>query len=349
MITKRQYKIISFFLTRSLFLGLGISRILKLAKNDAWIACILGAILGLLIISLIYKLKKNFELGNNLDNSFRGKLVKLVLFLFASFCLHDVIISLTTMASSFFLTLTPPLLIGISVLLIVIYGNYKKISTFAKVAELLLPLSVIIFGTKFISCFFITDYNNFLPIFYGQKSGVLKAAVSFGVLSSAPYFLLLTIKGVDVSYKEHISGYLWGSLTIMFTISSITGVLGSSLSFLLRYPEYIILKKIKIFNFIENIENILTFTWLFDLTILGLMSGYNIKKILKTTFKKKGVFTSTYLLWLIAILVVGVFVFNEHYTLTLSLYKYDVFILLGFILVLLVIIGLLKIKKNKVG
>lgn len=79
------------------------------------------------------------------------------------------------------------------------------------------------------------------------------------------------------------------------------------------------------------------------------MSGYNIKKILKTTFKKKGVFTSTYLLWLIAILVVGVFVFNEHYTLTLSLYKYDVFILLGFILVLLVIIGLLKLKKDKVG
>ena len=70
MITKRQYKIISFFLTRSLFLGLGISRILKLAKNDAWIACILGAILVLLIISFIYKLKKNFELGNNLDNSF---------------------------------------------------------------------------------------------------------------------------------------------------------------------------------------------------------------------------------------------------------------------------------------
>ena len=116
MITKRQYQILSFFLTRSLFFGLGITKIFNLSYNDAWLSGILGTILGLIIISFIYYIKKDHpNFSKLLNKGVSGFITKTILFLLASFCIHDVILSLTTMTSSFLLPLTPAYVIAIAI------------------------------------------------------------------------------------------------------------------------------------------------------------------------------------------------------------------------------------------
>ena len=265
MITKRQYKILSFFLTRSLFFGLGITKIFHLSKNDAWISGIIGTLIGLGIISLIYYLKKdNSNFSQFLKHGFWGSIAKILVLLLASFCIHDVFLSLTTMTSSFLLPQTPSIIIAIAVLLTIIYGNYKGVASFAKVAEILLPISLVIFAFKVGSSLIITDYNNFLPFLYGHKLGIIKASIVYALLSTVPSLLLVNVDKVKLNYKDFILGYLIGSGTIILTLISVNGVLGPTLANILRFPEYMTLKKLRIYNFIENIENILAFTWLFD-------------------------------------------------------------------------------------
>lgn len=347
MITKRQYKILSFFLTRSLFFGLGITKIFHLSKNDAWISGIIGTLIGLGIISLIYYLKKdNSNFSQFLKHGFWGSITKILVLMLASFCIHDVFLSLTTMTSSFLLPQTPSIIIAIAVLLTIIYGNYKGVASFAKVAEILLPISLVIFAFKVGSSLIITDYNNFLPFLYGHKLGIIKASIVYALLSTVPSLLLVNVDKVKLNYKDFIFGYLIGSCTIILTLISVNGVLGPTLANILRFPEYMTLKKLRIYNFIENIENILTFTWLFDLIVLGFMSAYNIKKIFKMSINKPSISKIMHLGWTVLIMLIAVYVFNKHYYLALDLYNLECFILGGFIIVILSCLFILKHTKN---
>lgn len=346
MITKRQYKILQYFLTRSLFFGLGISSITNLAKNDSWLAGILGLFIGLGIVSLLYFFKKNPKFNQALKSKCFGRITNLFILLFACFCMHDVIISLVTMATSFLLPLTPPIVIALSVIITVIYANAKGINTIARVAEILVPISVVIFLIKVLSSLAISDYSNFFPMFYGHKLGILSASLIFGSFSALPSFLLLNID-CDLSYKDSVIGYILGSLSICLTLFSINGVLGPTLSTILRYPEYMALKKIRIFGFIDNIENILTFTWLFDLIILGFLSAYNIKKIVKQNIESKQITNIFYYVILAAIIYIAIYIFNVYYYNTLLLYKYEPFILYGFIIILFISLFILKLTDQK--
>ena len=56
MITKRQYKFLSFILTRGLFLGTGISVMLNNSGPDTLIASILGIILGFILVTIYYQI-----------------------------------------------------------------------------------------------------------------------------------------------------------------------------------------------------------------------------------------------------------------------------------------------------
>ena len=58
------------------------------------------------------------------------------------------------------------------------------------------------------------------------------------------------------------------------------GILGANLVDIYRYPEYMTLKKIKLFNFVEKVENIVSITWIFDLFITLAVSGNNMKELL---------------------------------------------------------------------
>ena len=343
MITKRQYKVLSFFLTRSLFFGLGVSKIINFSLNDAWISAIIGSILGTILLSVIYYLKNSIINKNNFLNITN----KILIFLLASLCLNEVILSLTTMTTSFLLPLTPAIIIAISIIISIIYANKKGIQAFAKVSELLLPVSLFIFFIKIISSIIITDYNNFLPILYNHNMNVTKASILFCILSVAPNLLLSNVNTEKLQYQDIIMGYLLGCFTIVLSIFTIIGVLGPTLANILRYPEYLALKKLRVLNIIENLENILVFIWLFDLIILGFVSAFNIKDLITKTIKKENLHKITYFCWISIIVYVGVYLFNRHYANVLLVYKYEPIILFCFIVLILIVLILSIIKQKK--
>ena len=60
---------VSYFLGRAFFLGFGFSLLFKLLDKDAWIASLLGVLLGSLFIWFFQKFKENHALTNILKKS----------------------------------------------------------------------------------------------------------------------------------------------------------------------------------------------------------------------------------------------------------------------------------------
>jgi len=118
--TDKQKISLIYFVTGSLFLASGYSLIFKTSHKDAWIAMVLGFILGSIITYFINKyiyIKK--------ENCDKNKLnIILIIFYLCIFLINIIILRVFT--TSFYLTKTPGLFITIPFVFLVIY-NIKKV------------------------------------------------------------------------------------------------------------------------------------------------------------------------------------------------------------------------------
>lgn len=347
MITKRQYQMCSFFLSRFLFFGAGFSYLFLNSNNDTWISAIIGFIIGLVafkILHLIYKKNNYLSISDIINNNI---FIKIILYLFCFLLLTYLLTLLTLMNHSFFLYETPPLFIAALLMIVLIYGVQKEEKVFARVAECLFFISISIFILKLFGygSYAIGFYDNILPIFNTNISKLLFSSLIFFIYSFCPNLLLLEFKDMDITYKDMIIGYILGALSIILTIIIISMVFGFPLSSIIRYPEYMVLKKISLFNVFKNIENILVITWYFDCIVSGFIIINTIKKLNKNTFSFS--FNKiTYILLLLLPFLIAVNIFINDYTKTLLLYRYSYIAIFVFCLTIIVYL-LLKFKKNK--
>ena len=334
MITKRQYLILSFFLTRGLFLGTGISVMLNSSGPDTLIASILGIILGFILVSIYYQIyqKKNPLKLNIINKILLGGLIIVIL--------NDGLFCLTTLISSFYLIKTPPILIASFITITIFTATKKGLKTFARVAELLMPYAVLLILIKTISFFPMIKMDNFFPILNENYISIIKSILIMASLTSVPQIMLLSTPKEKLNYKEFVGGYLLGSISILLLIIPIIGVFGFPLARIYRFPEYMILKKLNLINFLEHLENIFSTSWIIDIFILGGMCSYIFNdKIIEN--KKISKFLTP--LFLMGMTFLAVFV-NSHYPIVLFLYNYTYLILL--ILAFCYLLSLILIKKK---
>ena len=113
-----------------------------------------------------------------------------------------------------------------------------------------------------------------------DKSDTLKCIISSAFYSVSPIILELSfLKSDEVNKKAIIIGYLIGSFTIFLMILCIIGIFGGNFALLFRYPEYILLKKVNLFNQFEHLETFLSIIWFNDLLITSLIAGLLINKV----------------------------------------------------------------------
>ncbi len=325
--TKNKTFTVSYFLGRAFFLGFGFSLLFKLVKKDAWIAAILGILLGGMIIFVFQKLKENHSL-----TSFPQKVL---FFLFNFFIFTQILFIFQTFCSNFYLIKSPHLYIILPLLFIVYRITKNGFSTITKVSDVLFPLSLIL-GTM-ISLGLINNFHldYFNPVLTENVIDIMKGSVYFAIYSTAPVFLLWNEK----TDKNLIKSYLLSSATIFLAAVIIIAVLGPNLIQIYRYPEYMTLKKIKLFNFVEKVENIVSIAWLFDLFITLAVSGNNMKELLPKKFKNV-----TFLLLLLLLFATSLYG-GVHYKEELWIYLY-LPILLGIMMISLLILSLFKKKKE---
>ena len=336
MITKKQYKLLSFFLSRAYFLGTGFSLLLSLTKTDTIIAFILGILLGYIFILLFYNLYSK-------DNKINSIILKVALTIFIIFTLNDSIFTLTTLINSFYLVKSPPLLIALAILFIVYLASRKGLVTIARVGEILFPIGLFIFIFKIIGYTPMIKLDNFEPLFNSSFKSIILGGLITAAYAAFPQILLLNIPDLNLSIKEYSKGYIIGCITLLVSFITVIGVFGFPLASMYRFPEYMILKKLSILNFLEHLENILTLTWVFDVFITCSICGYILNNII---CPKKSI--NKYFLGFILIFVLfSSITVIRNYNIVLFLYKYTYLIILslGLILILLYMVKKRTITK----
>ncbi|MBR4231401.1 MAG: hypothetical protein IKR74_04535 [Bacilli bacterium] len=308
MKTKEQFSI-TYFLTRPFFFGIIYSQIFGLSETDSIISCLLGTIIGLFIIFLISKMDYS-------DKKFKTIQIFFYLFLFIL-----AISSIETYASSFLLTKTPKIIIIIPAIMLVSYANQKDMSVIKKCAFIFAIISI--FSTIII-CLLLSNYlniQNILPFFSHKPLNILKSAMIFGVMSASPNILL---KDENIPLKNHLIFYLITTI-INTTIAFLTlAILTPDVAKIYSYPEYMVLKRIRIFEFIENIENLSVLIWYFDYFFLLV---YIFKKM-QEIIKKRVIF---FIIIIMTTLLTTFFIANDFY-ITIWIYKYSSIIISTFLI-----------------
>ena len=153
-----------FFLTRSLFFGLGISLICKYTDKDTYIGAILGMFLGLCII-LAYRYIIRAKKCRDLKQIFAqhktiGTITRTLLLIASIIILIYTLLTYKTFVSSFLLATTPVYMILIPCLLLLIYASSNGLSMIHKLATALLPISITLSFLSIISIF-VFDYQGY--------------------------------------------------------------------------------------------------------------------------------------------------------------------------------------------
>ena len=333
---ERKMFVLSYFLGRVFFLGFGFSYLLKLTGKDAYICAILGTILGVGIIYLYGKLKNKIDLiPLKKNNSLLKYLLLFTFFLFNILIYTQIAFVFQTFADSFFLLKSPIYFISLPIPFLVYRACKKGLSTISKVGEILMPISLVLFifaGLGLIKYF---KVESFLPILTTSASSLLKGTLYYTFYSTAPFLLLLN---AEAKKNKYVLKYLFSSLTVIVIALFIVGVLGPNLIKIYRYPEYMTLKKIKLFNFIEKVENIISIAWLFDLFMTLSIAGNNLKECLPKKGLKLTFPILLFLLYLVTLLC-GIYYSKE-------LFLYEILPLL-FGIFELVTLGLLFLYTKK--
>ena len=106
------------------------------------------------------------------------------------------------------------------------------------------------------------------------------------------------------------------------------------------YPEYTILRRIRFFKFIENIENFICINWFFDLFI---SLSIFITKLKDTLNTKNNILT--FLISFGILYIVNRYFANNFYN-TMILYNTFPYICGGFLIIILVFLAIKKLLKQ---
>lgn len=258
---KRQYIILSFFLTRILFLGGGFSLLINISQNNLLFTGFLGMLLGYFLLYLFYK---------------KGNIHPKMLILISIVVLFITLLSNGNLTSTYLLSETPVFLVTGSFVLLLFYGVSKERKMIGRISEICIVYSLFIILVASIALFSLVKLSHLLPLFTCSYWNFVKGIILFAGASLLPNLLLLPYKE-NLKFKEVGIGYLWGSFTILLIMFFILGIYGAEFASILRFPEYLILRKIN-FHYISNIENIFILEWLANIMIGSLLAIKTLKE-----------------------------------------------------------------------
>lgn len=310
---KTEYKFLNYFNMRSFFLGVGLSRILSSTKEMFFISIILGTILGIIILKLM-----NISIKKRMINV----LICSILFIMA-------LIILSNMISSMYLTEMPKFMVGIPIIIVILYTLKQQEKVIFKITNILIVINILFFVLSIIA---LIPYIKLINFSYTdvQISNILLSSLEYAFLSTTPIIISKDEKFKDVSV---IKTYVISSVTMSILFAITLGILGSNMASVYRYPEYIILKRITLFNNSANLENIICLYWIFDVLMFLITCSNRIKDIIGV--KKASIL-------IIGLLFITSF-FNSDYIYIIFIYKYT-YIVFGTILLLLYLFNKKRLK-----
>lgn len=290
-------EISSLVLTIIISFNLGIN--LYFLKNntgiDSWITIIISYIIGLIPLFLTiyisnYKpnlniFEKNITLFGKTIGKFINLIISFILFIIAITILYNVTSFITTQ----FLYHTPMLITSILLVALATYATTKEINVISHVSLILITINLIIFILSTTSLIKEIHLDYLLPILKTPPKNIFITSIKLMIINTLPLLIILIIPKDNITnqkkyQKSIIVAYIIGMfISFVITTTTIT-VLNIYLTKAFEYSEYIALKKIKLFGFLERVENIISIKWITEAFIYLSLIIYSITKSI--TYKK---------------------------------------------------------------
>lgn len=267
----------------------------SVAKQDAWIAAILGVGMSMFFVWLYNTLGKQFpnrtlaEYSEQILGKWVGKTISLLFvsyfFILAALLLREIGDFMTTQI----MPETPIQSIHIIFLGIVLMGTRLGLEPLTRASEIFFPW---IIGLLFFLVIALTpeiEFQKMEPILEEGMKPVLRATFPFLGLPFLELVVFLMIFPYVNRTKEAEKAFFIGTLIggiILILITMLTiFVLGSDFAARQLYPSYVLARKINIADFLQRVEAIMAGIWFltifFKLTICFYASALGLAQTLK--------------------------------------------------------------------
>ncbi|WP_028401564.1 GerAB/ArcD/ProY family transporter [Ectobacillus panaciterrae] len=275
------------------------------AKQDAWIAAIIGVGVGLLVIWLYVKLglllpgKTFVEMNETLFGKWTGKMISLGFVYLAWIAASALLFYSGSFVTIQLLPDTPVEAIHIVMAIIMVIGVRLGIETFSRTAEIFLFFVFLLFIILVLAVFPEIKVENLQPVFGTNPKALLKAALNVSETSSFTCVVLLMIFPAFVNQsktagKSFLVGYFIGGVVMIVITFLSVAVLGADTTARQHYPSYALARKINIGHFIQRVEAMLAIMWFISIyfkmvlyfyaTALGIAQILHIKDYRPLTF-----------------------------------------------------------------
>ncbi len=351
-----QFSAIYVSMILTFFLAIGSYSLIKATAVDGWISIILGGLVGFILVWIfiyIFNYEPDLPIYQKTLKLFGkkiGTVVNFILCILIFILGINIIYANTNFIISQFLSETPYLYVSIFFVLLVIYINTKGIEVLSRVALITIFFSLILYLISAIGLIPNIDIENLKPFLEFGMSRPIKGIFYVIAINLAPAFLLLAIPKNSIidneKYKTYISiSYIMSIILMLIVFIYIIGNLGIHLASYYQFPEYMVLKRINFFEFINRIENLIITQWILE----SFISLSFIVYFISNTIKQKPQHKLISSIVTIAILIVSKYAFKNNtqyntYSFTYAPYLRSIIII---VFVIIAVAIFLKRKKTK--
>lgn len=327
----------------ALFSGIGTHNTIKIARIDSYISVLLAYIIGiipLLLFILIFNYKKELNIVDKIKYLFGDKLGIIINYVINILILLigvTLFFSINNFAISQFLAETPILVLMILIGLVLVYNVSFGIETISRVGIIFLAIIFIltIISTTGIIPHFET--SNIKPTLENGIIPSLKGGLTLILTNIVPIFVLLIIPKDKVRDNKKTNKSLIIFYTIAFILAFLAilltvGSLGIYLCDIYQYPEYTVLKKISLFNFLDRIENFIYTKWILSSFCCLSLIVYYLNVSINATSRK-----IMPAIIVIAMIYIALNIFKNNtmfYSFILNIYPYICLLLLSIYLII---------------
>jgi spore germination protein KB len=269
------------------------------AKQDAWIAAILGTINSVLIMLLYSSLgtvMKNATPIQYCKKLFGSWLGGLIAFSFVIFLLCNTLVFVWIVGDFMITQLmpeTPMIVINLLFTVIILFAARLGLEATARAAEVLFPWVIIGIISLFLFILPDVELQRLLPISDNGIKPVLHGLLLFNSFIPLTQVIILmiypsSVNNIKESKKSLISGMLMGGIIISLVVIFSILILGAEATGRNTYPVYALAKKISIGNILERLEAITAMVWIVALFFQGFLYFYGSAVALAETFGMKG-------------------------------------------------------------
>lgn len=289
-INSLQFSTLLSFTILSTLIGIGFNNVTRIAKVDSYISVLISYIIGFIPILLfiyLFNQEKNInELTKEIFGKFIGTFINYLLLIPITIIGICSVYSISNFMVSQFLSDTPIIIIYVVPSLVILYGLIKGIETISRTSLILYVIMILLFFIAILGLAPQIEFDNYKPILENGITTPLKGALIFILSDIIPLFTMLSISKKNIINKEKTTK----SIIILYTISILImflnvamtiGTLGIHLTDMYQYPEYMVLKQITLFDFLDRIENFVTIQWIFRTFMLVTMVVYYIQNTIK--------------------------------------------------------------------